>query len=76
MPPQQRTRKTAAAQPDATAEGDEPTEAGDTAQAPDDEQHEDTREPGPICPACFVGGWNGLPADAATAGCEHGTYTR
>lgn len=28
---------------------------------------------GDICPLCWPTGW---PADGATAGCEHGTWTR
>lgn len=72
MPPQQRARKTAAPPPD-------------TAQTPLEQETPESRpadptplqaEPGPICGKCFAGGWNALPADAPSAGCEHGTYTR
>lgn len=78
MPPQQRARKTAAPEPDATVEEETATETPVEPQAPDaeaDEQPEDTHEASPICGGCFPGGWGALTADTATVGCEHGTYT-
>lgn len=76
MPPQQRARKTAATPPEPSEDTppappqDPAVDADPTAAA------EPTTDPAPICPECFLGGWNGLPPDAATAGCEHGTYSR
>lgn len=74
MPPQQRARKTAAHEPDPAVGAAEP--AVETPEPAEPPSTEPEPEPGPICGACFPGGWNGLPADATTAGCEHGTYTR
>lgn len=79
MPPQQRARKTATA-PAASAQGlAEPAAGQDQAtETPPLAEPEQSLQPGqgPICGECFPGGWNALPEDAPSAGCEHGTYTR
>lgn len=89
MPPQQRARKTTQPAPgaepaldetasatDAAADGAAAADSGPAAPEAPAPKAEPEPEPGPICGQCFAGGWNALPPDAATAGCEHGTYTR
>lgn len=77
MPPQQRARKTDAPEPDPADGAAEPAAENTESPGPEpDTQAVAAPEPTPICGACFPGGWNGLPADATTAGCEHGTYAR
>lgn len=75
MPPQQRARKTAAPEPAVEDEPSVETAAQPEVPSPDPDAQQQP-EPGPICGACFPGGWDALPAGTATAGCEHGAYTR
>lgn len=76
MPPQQRARKIAAAEPDTPAEEGAADQVVPETHATSPEPPTVAgSEPGPICGECFPGGWDARP-DAATVGCEHGTYTR